>query len=102
MMAEKKYPENKPSKHQTIRIAKGLAEAVEEFLETDLAKNLGFNHKSDVATSAIQELLTKYGGHFEQSSQNEEIERILESIISNVKNLKLALILQKKKGEIST
>jgi len=61
-MGEKKeYPKDKPSKHATIRIPKAMAEAVEEFLKTDLAKRMGFLYKVDVITAATRELLSKYG-----------------------------------------
>ena len=58
---EKKYPENKPSKHATIRIPKPMGDAVEEFLKTDLAKRMGYLYKVDVITAATRELLEKYG-----------------------------------------
>jgi len=60
-MTEKKYPEDKPPKHSTVRIPKRMAEAVNEFIKTDLAKSMGFQYKIDVITAATRELLEKYG-----------------------------------------
>jgi len=60
-MSKKKYPENKPPKHATIRIPKPMAEAVEEFLKTERAKQMGFIYKVDVVTAAVRDLLEKYG-----------------------------------------
>jgi len=61
MMGEKKYPEDKPPKHATIRIPKEMSDAVEEFLKTDYAKRMGYLYKVDVITAATRELLEKYG-----------------------------------------
>ena len=58
---KKEYPKDKPSKHATVRIPKGLAKAVEEFLKTDLARRMGYLYKVDVVTVATRELLGKYG-----------------------------------------
>jgi len=60
-MGEKKYPEDKPPKHATIRIPKEMSDAVEEFLKTDYAKRMGYLYKVDVITAATRELLEKYG-----------------------------------------
>lgn len=57
--SKKKYPENKPSKHATVRIPKGLMEAVKTFLETDLAKRMGYCHRVDVVTDGTRQLLEK-------------------------------------------
>jgi len=59
-MTEKKYPEDKPSKHSTVRIPKAMADAVDEFIKTELAKSMGFTYKIDVITAATRELLEKY------------------------------------------
>ena len=56
-----KYPSGKPSKHATVRIPKEMAEAVGDFIKTDLAKRMGYLYKVDVVTAATRELLMKYG-----------------------------------------
>ena len=61
--SKKEYPKDRPSKHATVRIPKAMAEAVEEFLKTDLAQRLGYLYKVDVVTAATRELLEKYGFH---------------------------------------
>jgi len=58
---KKEYPKDKPSKHATIRIPKPMADAVGEFIKTDLAKRMGYLYKVDVITAATRELLEKYG-----------------------------------------
>ena len=58
---KKEYPQDKPSKHATIRIPKPMSEAVDEFLKTDYAKRMGYLYKVDVITAATRELLEKYG-----------------------------------------
>ena len=58
---KKEYPKDRPSKHATIRVPKAMAESMNEFLKTDLAKKMGYLYKVDLATAAIRELLLKYG-----------------------------------------
>ena len=60
-MSKKKHPQNKPPKHATIRIPRPMADAVEDFLKTERAKQMGFIYKVDVVTAAVRELLEKYG-----------------------------------------
>ena len=51
-----------PSKrHTTVRIPRGMAETVEEFLDTEQAASMGFVSKADVVTTAVRNLLTEYG-----------------------------------------
>jgi len=38
-----------------------MADAVEEFLKTERAKQMGFIYKVDVVTAAVRDLLEKYG-----------------------------------------
>ena len=68
---EKQYPKNRPSKHATVRIPKPLAEAVNEFLKTDLAKKMGYLYKVDVVTAATRELLEKYNFYKPEESTNQ-------------------------------
>jgi aspartyl/asparaginyl-tRNA synthetase len=57
----KKYPEETASKHATVRLPKGLLKAIEEFLESEQAKKMGFLHITDVATAAVREFLKSHG-----------------------------------------
>jgi len=57
----KKYPEKTASKHATVRLPKDMLKAVEEFLETEQAKKMGFLHITDVATEAVREFLKSHG-----------------------------------------
>jgi len=58
---EKKFPEGKPKRSDTVRIPAEMLRAIEEFLKTDMAKSRGFRYKSDVVTAAVRDLLDKYG-----------------------------------------
>ncbi|MEM2127800.1 MAG: hypothetical protein QXH67_06230 [Candidatus Bathyarchaeia archaeon] len=57
---EKKYPEGERTA-TTVKIAKGLAEAINLFLETDKAKRLGYRYKGDVVNDAVRDFLLKHG-----------------------------------------
>jgi len=57
----KEYPEDKPSKHATVRLPKDMVNAIEEFLKTDQAKKMGFLYITDVVTDAARQLLKSYG-----------------------------------------
>ena len=45
----------------TVRIPRGMAKAVEDFLRTEGASKMGFDSKADVVTAAIRHLLIDYG-----------------------------------------
>ena len=74
MAEEGKYPKDKPPKHLTIRIPKEMAEAVNKFLETDLAKSMGYLYKVDVVTAATRELLEKYGFYKQPETEKKKEE----------------------------
>jgi hypothetical protein len=48
-------------RHMTVRIPRGVAEAIEDFLRTEQAVRMGFDSKADVVTAAIRNLLAEYG-----------------------------------------
>ena len=48
-------------RHLTVRIPRGIADAVEGFLKTDEAASMGFDSKADVVTAAIRQMLSEYG-----------------------------------------
>jgi hypothetical protein len=68
----KNYPEDATSKHATVRLPKDLLSAIEEFLQTDTAKKMGFLHRTDVTTEAIREFL-KNQGYYPMPSRLEVI-----------------------------
>ncbi|MCK5627448.1 hypothetical protein KAI23_05720 [Candidatus Bathyarchaeota archaeon] len=68
-------------KHMTVRIPKGITEAIEDFLVTEQAAKMGFDSKADVVTAAVRRLLTEYG-YYEFQSKTEQIK---ESISHNEK-----------------
>ena len=59
--AEITYREISLNRHTTVRIPRGLASAVEEFIKTEQAAQMGFDSKADVVTAAIRKMLTEYG-----------------------------------------
>jgi len=61
MKMSRNYPEDKPSKHGTVRIPKDLVNAIEEFLRTDQAKKMGFLYITDIVTEGVREFLRNLG-----------------------------------------
>lgn len=55
------YPEGKTSKHATVRIPKDLLTAIEKFLETKEAKEMGYIYITDIVTEAVREFLKTKG-----------------------------------------
>jgi len=49
------------SNHMTVRIPRGMADAIEKFLKTEEAARMGFDSKADVVTAAIRSLLIECG-----------------------------------------
>jgi Arc/MetJ-type ribon-helix-helix transcriptional regulator len=68
-------------RHMTVRIPKGITEAIEGFLVTEQAAKMGFDSKADVVTAAVRRLLTEYGYYKFQN----KTEQIKESISHNEK-----------------
>lgn len=60
-MAKKDYPKNKPPKHATVRIPIAMSKAIEQFLKTEKAKQMGYIYKTDVVTAAVRDLLKEHG-----------------------------------------
>jgi hypothetical protein len=60
-LTEQKYREISLKRHMTVRIPRGIAKAIEDFLKTDQAAKMGFDSKADVVTAAIRTMLTEYG-----------------------------------------
>jgi len=58
---EQKYREVNLKRHMTVRVPRGIATAIENFLKTEQADKMGFDSKADVVTAAIRHLLTDYG-----------------------------------------
>ena len=47
-------------KLSVVRIPKGILDVIDEFIETEQAKRLGLDSKSDVVSEAAREFLKKY------------------------------------------
>lgn len=54
-------PKTRAEGHVNVKITKGLEEAIQEFLESDTAKKMGLDSKSDVVAEALRDLFKKYG-----------------------------------------
>lgn len=59
--AELTYREVALKRYMTVRIPRGLAGAVEEFIKTEQAAQMGFDSKADVITAAIRKMLMECG-----------------------------------------
>lgn len=57
----KKYPEKTVSKHATVRLPRKMLRAIEDFLQTEEAKKMGFLHMTDIVTEAVREFLKEQG-----------------------------------------
>ncbi|MEM3072148.1 MAG: hypothetical protein QW172_01655 [Candidatus Bathyarchaeia archaeon] len=44
-----------------MRIPRGIADAIEMFLQTKEAARMGFDSKADVVTAAVRHLLMEFG-----------------------------------------
>ena len=53
--------DKRANRHLTVRIPRGICEAIEEFLTTEEAARMGFDSKADVVTAAIRDLLINFG-----------------------------------------
>ncbi|OGD54853.1 hypothetical protein A3K80_01365 [Candidatus Bathyarchaeota archaeon RBG_13_38_9] len=55
--------EKKPyiNRHMTVRIPKGMTDAIKEFLTTEQAAKMGFDSRADVVTAAVRKLLNECG-----------------------------------------
>ena len=47
-------------KLRVVRIRRGILDAIDEFVETEQAKRLGLDSKSDVVGEAVRQFLRKY------------------------------------------
>jgi len=62
----------KKSRQKTVRIPRKMVEAVERFLDTEEAKEMGFDSKADVVTAAVRELLIKYEYYWNAGSRGKK------------------------------
>lgn len=73
-ISTQKYREISLKRHMTVRIPRGIAKAIEDFLKTDQAARMGFDSKADVVTAAIRTLLTEYGYYSNPNESQEKTE----------------------------
>lgn len=60
MQISEQYQSIVVKRHMTVRIPRGMAETVEDFLNTKQAASMGFDSKADFITAAVRHLLTEY------------------------------------------
>lgn len=58
---EQNYREVTLKRHMTVRIPRGMAEAIGDFIKTEQAARMGYDSKADVVTAALRQLLMDYG-----------------------------------------
>lgn len=68
----------------SVRIPAGLLEAVEEFLKTDMAKHMGFDHKNDFVIAGVREFLLKHREEVERT-QPRLVDRFLAKVVAEKK-----------------
>jgi Arc/MetJ-type ribon-helix-helix transcriptional regulator len=49
------------NRHMTVRIPKGMTDAIKDFLTTEQAAKMGFDSRADVVTAAVRKLLNECG-----------------------------------------
>ena len=68
----------------TIRIDKGLKERIEKFLETEHAKELGYNHQANIINDAVRDLLKELEKpRFEHLNFHDNIIRLIDNDAPN-------------------
>lgn len=45
----------------TVRIPRGLTEAIKDFLDSEQARRMGYDSRADVVTEGVRRLLTDFG-----------------------------------------
>lgn len=60
MSKRKTFPEGKPKTTETVRIPAAMLKAIEGFLETEIAKKMGYRFKTDVVTAAVRDFLKEH------------------------------------------
>jgi hypothetical protein len=71
-ITEQKYREISLKRHMTVRIPRGIAKAIEDFLKTDQAAQMGYDSKADVVTAAIRTMLKEYGYYDKEKQPSPE------------------------------
>jgi Arc/MetJ-type ribon-helix-helix transcriptional regulator len=57
------------NRHMTVRIPKGMTDAIKEFLTTEQAAKMGFDSRADVVTAAVRKLLNECGYYQTEKKQ---------------------------------
>jgi Arc/MetJ-type ribon-helix-helix transcriptional regulator len=60
------------NRHMTVRIPRGMTDAIKEFLTTEEAAKMGFDSRADVVTAAVRKLLNECGYY---NRKEKEIEK---------------------------
>jgi Arc/MetJ-type ribon-helix-helix transcriptional regulator len=61
------------NRHMTVRIPRGMTEAIKDFLKTEQAARMGFDSRADVVTAAVRKLLNECGYYNNQKNIEENI-----------------------------
>ena len=68
-----KRVESQP-KQTNVKISKGLVEALDKFLKTNLAREMGFRSRAEVVATAVREFLIRYGYYRSQGVEEKRRE----------------------------
>ena len=58
------------NRHMTVRIPRGMTEAIKDFLKTEQAARMGFDSRADVVTAAVRKLLNECGYYTTKSIED--------------------------------
>jgi Arc/MetJ-type ribon-helix-helix transcriptional regulator len=58
------------NRHMTVRIPRGMTEAIKEFLKTEQAARMGFDSRADVVTAAVRKLLNECGYYTSKNTED--------------------------------
>ena len=58
------------NRHMTVRIPRGMTDAIKDFLKTEQAARMGFDSRADVVTAAVRKLLNECGCYTDKSTED--------------------------------
>jgi Arc/MetJ-type ribon-helix-helix transcriptional regulator len=58
------------NRHMTVRIPRGMTDAIKDFLKTEQAARMGFDSRADVVTAAVRKLLNECGYYTDKSTED--------------------------------
>ena len=59
------------NRHMTVRIPRGMTDAIKDFLKTEQAARMGFDSRADVVTAAVRKLLNECGYYTTKGTEDQ-------------------------------